>query len=164
MPLNYITTGENDMANKKGDIGYTVTSWNFHETTIGGAIFDFVKRGELADRVTAQVAIQFVQVHSAGKKVMRLAELIDGEYVKMRGREFDPAMTVYATMAEADAAANALFDRVAPYAADYADHMAQRYADGDYGRYERTDATVAAYRELAARIRDGRCPLELVYK
>lgn len=150
--------------NKKGNIGFRVLPWNFHRTMNGGAIFDFIRRGKLVNE-TVQIAVQHVQVHSCGKKVMRLAELqADGTFVAMKGREFDPATELHATQTGATAAAHELFDTVAPSAADYADRMAAKYDAGDYGNYDTTAATAALYRELAARIRDGRCPLEIVYK
>lgn len=167
-PITYITKGETIMAtvkNSKGNTGYTVTNWNFHNVMGGGGTIDLVKaRGELAQTLRVQIAVQNVQVHSCGKKVMRLAELVDGTFVAMKGREFNPETPIYATLADAEQAARDHFEDIREGMAERQDKRAEMHENGVYQIYDWTPTAIAAHRTVAAMIRDGRIPLEIVYR
>lgn len=151
------------ISNKKGNEGFTVSAWNFHYSVNGGAGIDLVRAGEIRDeRASVQFAIRQVRVHSAGKKVMRLEALENGEYVQMRGQEFKPEMPIYADWAAAEEHVFAEFARVLPELVKNQQGMVDRHSNGTYPKTDHTSAAIAAHQEVIDRMNDGRIALEIV--
>lgn len=149
------------VTNKKGAEGYTVTAWNYHDNFVTGefASLDAVGPKGVIRKGSVQIAVRQVQVHSCGKKIMRLAKMEGGEFVAMRGQEFDPATAIYATRDEAEAVAAAKFEADRQKLVAYENKMRSRYEAGTYG-----DAVkLAGHTEVAAMLEDGRIDLEIVY-
>jgi len=136
------------ITNKKGSEGYTVTAWNYHDNFVNGefASLDAVGPKGVIRKGSVQIAVRQVRVHSCGKKIMRLAKMEGGEFVAMRGQDFDPATAIYATRDEAEAAAAAKFEADRPKLVAYENNMRS-----------------AGHSEVAAMLEDGRIGLEIVY-
>jgi len=150
--------------NKKGGQGFMVTPWNWSPACAGGGIIDLVKnRGELPESMSVQIAVRHVQIHSCGKKVMRLAELIAGRFVQMARREFDPATPLYDTLEAAEQAARDLYAAVRESMAARNEWSAEMHEGGSYQYTEFTPATIEAHRAVAAKLRDGSIPLEIIH-
>lgn len=138
------------LANKKGTVGYMVANWNHH-----GTYFDAVSHIDGAMKESIKYAVRHVEVHSCGKKVMRLFDI---DAADMRKMEFDPEMPIFDTAEAAEEHALKLYTEALPRFAARCDDMADRR-----DAYNWNDTQVGYYRNAAAKLRDGDIPLEIVY-
>ena len=112
----------NTIENKKGNVGYLITPWNFSQMfkrdengrwtvpAYSQRPTRNIKTGELEEYQTMQFMIEKVRVHSSGKKVMRLFSFDDGKI--MKGREFAPTDKIYETFADAVKAAEKEYEEI----------------------------------------------------
>jgi len=90
----------NQIINKKGNTGYYVHNWNFFYTWPDSDI------GRVRDGEECEHLIQHIEVHSCGKKVMRLKSLRRGNMETHR-QEYSPETPIFETREEAIAHAEA---------------------------------------------------------
>lgn len=142
------------LVNKKGTKGFTVGNWNHH-----GTCFDPGSPHTGEFKKSIQYAIRHVEVHSCGKKLMRLFDL---DASGMRRMEFKPDALIFDTAEAAEQHALKLYTEAAPMFAAHQRGQSKRIAE-EYAAMKWCAGRVAFHNEAAERLANGGFPLEIVY-